>query len=139
MSVESLRAAFPVLEHTAYLNAGTDGPVPRPAAGAASEHIRREAERGRSGAEHFETMKAAAQGMRERLASLIGAQAEEVALTHSTTDGITTVLSALPLGQGDEVLTSDEEHPGLLAPLAMGRRRKGYEIREAPFDELADA
>src|SRR5581483_3179938 len=107
MSLDSLRGAFPVLEHTAYLNAGTDGPVPRVAVDAASEQIAREAERGRSGTDHFEHMKAGAQGLRERLASLIGAQAEEVALTHCTTDGITTVLSALPLGDGDEVLTSD--------------------------------
>ena len=137
MSLDSLRAAFPVLDRIAYLNAGTDGPVPRVAVEAASEQIRREAERGRSGAEHFEHMKAGAQGLRERLATLIGAQADEVALTHCTTDGITTVLSALPLGRGDEVLTSDEEHPGLLAPLAMARRHKGFEIREVPFDELA--
>ena len=33
-----------------------------------------------------------------------------------------TVLAALDLAPGDEVLTSDEEHPGLLAPLARGAR-----------------
>jgi L-cysteine/cystine lyase len=50
---------------------------------------------------------------------------------------VSTVLSALPLGPGDEVLTSDVEHPGLLAPLEGARRRNGFDVRFAPFDELA--
>ena len=49
----------------------------------------------------------------------------EVALTGATTDGVNTVLGGLDLGPGDEVLTSDEEHPGLLAPLASARERRG--------------
>ncbi len=39
-------------------------------------------------------------------------------------------------GPGDEVLTTDEEHPGLLAPLGRLRERRGVEVRVAPFDEL---
>ena len=50
-----------------------------------------------------------------------------------------TVLSALDLGEGDEVLTSDEEHPGLLAPLGLARERSGVRIRVAPFASLASA
>ena len=52
----------------------------------------------------------------------------ELALTGSTTDGVNAVLGALDLGRGDEVLTSDEEHPGVLAPLgraARAPRRRG--------------
>ncbi|TML35235.1 MAG: aminotransferase class V-fold PLP-dependent enzyme [Actinobacteria bacterium] len=64
---------------------------------------------------------------------------QDVALTRSTTDGVSTVMSALRLGPGDEVLTSDEEHPGLLAPLEAARRRRGFHVRIAPFAELADA
>jgi L-cysteine/cystine lyase len=37
------------------------------------------------------------------------------------------------------VLTSDEEHPGLLAPLAAARRRHGFSIRSAPFAEVPGA
>jgi L-cysteine/cystine lyase len=37
------------------------------------------------------------------------------------------------------VLTSDEEHPGLLAPLAVAHRRRGFEVRFAPFADLPDA
>jgi L-cysteine/cystine lyase len=54
---------------------------------------------------------------------------------------VSTALAALgtQLGPGDEVLTSDEEHPGLLAPLEAARRRAGFEVRQAPFEELAAA
>ena len=53
MNFSGLRAEFPVLARLAYLNAGTDGPLPARAVRAAAEELRREAEDGRSQA-HFE-------------------------------------------------------------------------------------
>jgi L-cysteine/cystine lyase len=50
---------------------------------------------------------------------------------------VNTVLAGLDLQPGDEVLTTDEEHPGLLAPLGLARRRRGIEVRMVPFDEVA--
>ena len=50
------------------------------------------------------------------------------------------VIGGLELGPGDEVLTSDEEHPGLLAPLAVARERRGIAVRKVvPFEEVAGA
>ena len=135
----TLRSQFPVLERMAYLNAGTDGPVPRRGAEAAAERIRAELEHGRAGEEHMDTVTGLIASVRAQIAALMGAQEGEVAVTHSTTDGLNTVLLGLDLRAGDEVLTSDEEHPGLLAPLAHARRRSGIEVRIAPFDELAQA
>jgi selenocysteine lyase/cysteine desulfurase len=140
MDADAFRAEFPVLERIAYLNAGTDGPVPRRGFDAAVARLRHELEDGRSGATYFEGLKQLATRLRERLAGFMGCDADELALTRSTTDGVSTVMSAIEdLGPGDEVLTSDEEHPGLLAPLALARRRLGFEVREAPFAELAAA
>lgn len=139
MDAAAFRSEFPVLERLAFLNAGTDGPIPRRAAAAASERVERELVDGRAGRPHFEALLALAGELREALAGLLGCDAEEVALTGSATDGMATVLSALPLGPGDEVLASDEEHPGLLAPLEAARRRAGFSVRFAPFDELAAA
>jgi L-cysteine/cystine lyase len=140
MDAAAFRAEFPVLEHTAYLNAGTDGPVPRRGFDAAVSRLREELEVGRSGAHYFQGLMGLASALRERLAGFMGCDPDEVALTRSTTDGVSTALSAIDdLGPGDEVLTSDEEHPGLLAPLAIARRRLGFEVRRAPFAELADA
>jgi L-cysteine/cystine lyase len=131
------RSEFPVLERIAFLNAGSDGPVPRRAAEAANAQIERELIDGRAGRPHFERLIAGGNELRARLASFLGCEPEAVALTRSTTDGVATVLAALQLGAGDEVLTSDEEHPGVLAPLEANRRRRGFDVRFVPFEELA--
>jgi selenocysteine lyase/cysteine desulfurase len=137
MDAAALRAEFPVLERVAYMNAGTDGPVPRRAAEAAQERIRHELDAGRSGKPHFEAMIETASRVREKVAAPFGCAGGEIALTHSTTDGVNTVLSSIELGPSDEVLTTDEEHPGLLAPLGAARRRRGFDVRVVPFAEIA--
>ena len=137
MDASDFRAEFPVLERLAYLNSGTDGPVPRRGVEAAAAQMRRELEDGRANRAHFDRVIAGAAALRERLAAALGCNVADVALTGSTTDGVSTALSALPLGRGDEVLTSDVEHPGVLAPLEAARRRNGFDVRFVPFDELA--
>ena len=140
MDTARLRSEFPVLARLAYLNAGTDGPVPRRGHDAAVARLRFELEEGRSGAAYFEGLKDLAVRLRERLAGFMGCAPDDVALTRSTTDGMATALSAVrDVGLGDEVITSDEEHPGLLAPLEVARRRLGFAVKVAPFAELANA
>lgn len=134
----AFRAQFPVLAQKAYLNAGTEGPLPQAAADAVGERMALETEHGRCGAAYMETVRDLAARARLAYARVLGADPSDVALTGSTTDGCNTVLSGLELGPGDRVLTSDEEHPGLLAPLGRLRRR-GVEIAVAPLAEIAEA
>jgi len=133
---EEFRAQFPVLERLSYLNAGTTGPVPAPAVQAVHRRIDQEASRGRSGRTYFEEMIELGSALRAGYGRALGCGPDEVAITGSTTDGVNTVLAALDLRPGDEILTSDEEHPGLLAPLGLARRRHGVEVRMVPFAEL---
>lgn len=133
----SFRSEFPVLERVSYLNAGTEGPVPRVAAEAVRRRIELEATQGRCGRQYFDALMGLATRAREAYAEVLGCDASQVALTGSTTDGVNTVLSGLDLRAGDEILTSDEEHPGLLAPLGLARRRHGVSVRVVPFRELA--
>jgi selenocysteine lyase/cysteine desulfurase len=137
--MHDLRAEFPVLERLAYLNAGTNGPVPRRALAAAEASLRRQSEEGRSSTEFFEELQDRADALRARIARLLGADAAEVALNDSTTGGVNAVLHALDLRAGDELLTSDEEHPGVLGPLAAARAAHDLRVRVVPFDELAAA
>jgi selenocysteine lyase/cysteine desulfurase len=139
MDVATLRAQFPVLERVAYLNTGSVGPLARLAADAAAADLRLQLEQGRGGKAHFEHAQVLADRLRARIAHLFGCDPWEVALTGATTDGVNTVLGGLDLEPGDEIVTSDEEHPGLLAPLAGARERRGVEIRVVPFDGIADA
>jgi L-cysteine/cystine lyase len=130
------RSHFPVLERVAYLNAGTEGPLPHAAVEAVNARIELEATEGRCGRPYFDQLIALAGELRAAYARTLGCDAEQVALTGSTTDGVNTVIAGLDLRPGDEVLTSDEEHPGLLAPLARAQRARGIEIRVVPFEEV---
>lgn len=134
----AFRAQFPVFEQVSYLNAGTEGPVPAAAVEAARRRLDFEARHGRSGKSFFEGVLGMAHTLRAAYAQLLGCAAEQVALTGSTTDGVNTVLAGLDLRPGDEILTTDEEHPGLLAPLGQARRRQGIGVRVVPFDRVAE-
>jgi len=135
----SFRAQFPVLERVSYMNAGTEGPLPRAAAEVVHQRIDLEVDGGRCGRPYFEETMNLRDRARAAYASVLGAEPSEVALTGSTTDGVNTVIGGLDLRAGDEVVTSDQEHPGLLAPLARARRRHGISIRVVPFAQIAGA
>src|SRR5690349_10115770 len=135
---QGFRAQFPVLERLAYLNAGTEGPVPRLAAEAVHRRVDLDTERGRCGRPYFEELLELAASLRSGYAEVLGCAPADVALTGSTTDGVNTVIAGLDLRPGDEILTSDEEHPGLLAPLGRARVRHGVTVREVPFAEIAN-
>ncbi len=133
----ALRARFPVLGHTAYLNAGTAGPL-TPAASAAALEVLRAAERdGRSGA-YFAAGAEARDRLRRAYSGLLGAEAADVALVTGTSDGIARVLSGLDLRPDDEVLTSLGEHPGLLGPLGAAIAQRGVTVREVPIARIAE-
>jgi L-cysteine/cystine lyase len=133
----AFRAEFPVLARFAYLNAGTDGPIPQAAADAVRGRMAEETMHGRVGPAHFEQSRTLAASVRAGYADVLGTQPIEVALTGSTTDGVNTVIGGLALGSGDEILTTDQEHPGLLAPLRRARLVRGVTIRSVPFEEIA--
>ena len=134
--MEELRDQFPVLERVAYLNAGTNGPVPRRAFEATDRSLREQLEQGRSSKPWFEHQIERIDELRARAARLLGATTADVALTGSTTDGVNAVLHAVEIHEGDEILTSDEEHPGVLGPIATARDTRGATVRVVPFDKL---
>jgi selenocysteine lyase/cysteine desulfurase len=133
----ALRDEFPVLAHTAYLNAGTDGPMPLAAAEAARAEIADEAQQGRTYV-HFERRRELQEGLRAAYAAAVGAEPADVAVTSGTTAGMGAVIAGMDLGPGDEVVTSDSEHPGLIGPLVAARQR-GVTIRAVPLSEVANA
>ena len=135
MDAHALRHSFPLLARTAYLNAGTNGPVTGAAVEAAERELRAQRDDGRVLA-HYERRGELQEALRSAYAGLLGCDAGEVALTTSTSEGLGRVLAGLPLGPGDEILTSDQEHPGLLGPLIAARAR-GAAIRTAPLASIS--
>ena len=138
MDPSSLRAEFPVLARLAYLNAGTDGPLAARAVHAASRELEREAAEGRTMA-HFERRGELNGALRAAYAEVLGCESTEVALTTCTSEGIAQTIVGLDLGPGEEILTSDEEHPGLLGALAAARELRGVKVRAVPLPEIAEA
>jgi len=137
MDPAELRAQFPVLRKHAYLNAGTCGPLPEAAARAVGEVARAAFEEGRGGA-RWERYHEVREQLRSVYAQRLDTQPEDVALTTSTSDGVARVVAGLGLGAGDEIVTSDTEHPGLYGPLIAARAR-GASIRAVPLADIADA
>ena len=80
----------------------------------------------------MESVRELATRLRDAYAGVLGCDADNVAITGSTTDGVNTVLAGLDLRRGDEIITSDEEHPGLLAPLGRAKRLHGVERARGP-------
>jgi selenocysteine lyase/cysteine desulfurase len=139
MNAARLRDQYPVLRRAAYLNAGTCGPVPTASVEAAEAELRRELEEGRGSMAYFKRRMELAGRLRATYAERLGCESADVALTSSTTDGVASALAGLELGPGDEVVTSDTEHPGVFGPLALARDRQGVRIRAVPLADVADA
>lgn len=140
MSWVEQRARFPVLERYAYLNAGTFGPLARETFDAMQEVRRRELERGRAGPGYYEEMGERRTRVRGLLAEQLHVPVDCVAMTDSTTQAVQVVLSALRLGAGDEVVTTDSEHFGLIGPLiGAGVTVRVARIRGVPAADRVEA
>ncbi|HET6623249.1 MAG TPA: aminotransferase class V-fold PLP-dependent enzyme [Gaiellaceae bacterium] len=123
MTFEEARAQFPVLERLAYLQAGSVGPLARATLAAMVADEERWLTEGRGTAHRFERILELREVLRRELGALVGVDAEHVAITASTTDGCNVVLAGLGLGPEDEVVTTTDEHFGLIGPLhASGAR-----------------
>lgn len=120
---EAARSQFPVLERVAYLNAGSSGPLATATVEAMAAEEERNLHEGRMGRAFIDRYLALRAELRETLGGLVGANAEDVALTASTTEGCNVVLAGLDLDASDEIVTTTDEHFGLLGPLhASGAR-----------------
>jgi L-cysteine/cystine lyase len=119
VTYEEARAQFPVLERIAYLQAGSVGPLAQRTIDAMQGAEESALCEGRGAAAQFAKLLQAREELRAEIAPLVGVAADQVALTASTTDGCNIVLSGLGLREGDEVITTTDEHFGLLGPLYM--------------------
>jgi cysteine desulfurase/selenocysteine lyase len=134
MDPETLRAECPAFDEGCYLNTGASGPSPRRVVEAADEFQR-----------HHQYHAPGEEGMytaafdelthtRETVAGLLGTDADHIALTQSTVEGINHVAGALEFEPGDVVVRTDLEHPAGVLPWQRLRELEGIEIRELPTD-----
>jgi L-cysteine/cystine lyase len=129
--VEQVRAHLPAVLRTGYFNAGTNGPLPDLAIAALTEAATSELADGRIGPGVYERLMSDWQQLRERFASILGADVTEIALTKSATEGINIALFGMDWRRGDEIITTTLEHPGIIVPLTLLAHRFGVELRYA--------
>ena len=129
--IAALRADLPSVETTAYFNVGSNGPIPRVAQAALLEAAWAEMEIGRIVPGLYERNRDRNRETAALITGIFNADPDEIALTHSTTEGLATVLMGMTWHRGDEVVTCPLEHPGLLAPLGLLAHRFGVVIRQA--------
>ena len=140
MTFEEARAQFPVLDRYAYLNAGSFGPMARSVADAIAAEQRRALEQGRIDRPAFERYLEDRPKVRAEFAKLLKVPAENVALTTSTSEGCNVVLNGLGLGDGDEVVTTDAEHFGVIGPLVTSEATvRVAGVRDRPAEESLEA
>ena len=130
--LDELRVQMPALQATGYFNAGTFGPMPRVGVEAAQDLLGADLELGRIAPGGYERAGERNRSVTEIAASMFGADAREFALTHSAGEGLNIALMGIDWSAGDEVITTAEEHPGLLNPLALLSRRHGIVNRVVP-------
>jgi L-cysteine/cystine lyase len=140
MDLNAVRAGLPVLERLAYLNAGTNGPLPRRTVDAMVAMLQRDLREGRSSKPYFESMLAGREELRASLARILSTAPGNIALANSTTEGCNVIITGLGIGPGDEVVTTDSEHPGLFGGLkASGADLRVVELKDRPADEALAA
>jgi L-cysteine/cystine lyase len=129
--LQGIRADLPATEAFAYLNTGTAGPLPRPSAEVLRAEVQAELEQGRIVQAGFERLMTAIEDLRAAFARLLGADADEIALTHHTTEGMNIATWGLNWQPGDEILVTNLEHEGALLPAYVAARRLGVDVRVA--------
>ena len=133
MTFDEARAQFPVLERLAYLNAGSNGPLPRAAVAALVAQAEHDLTEGRGSMAHFEPILELREVARRGRADVLEVESAFVALVDSTSRGCAIVLAGLGLKPGDEVVTTTDEHFGLIGPL----HASGVRVIVAAADEDA--
>ena len=120
---EKVRQEFNIVDGISYMNNGTMGPVPRSVVEAQTRYLIDIAADPRIGGWNR------IEPVREKLAKFVGANADEIVMTRSTTEGMKIFSRGLDLRRGDEVLMSSHEHPGGYGPWRAREDRDGIIVR----------
>ena len=121
-----LRALFPITNRYIYLNHAAVSPPPITTIQAVEAQLRDVHE---NGSTNFRDWLAVKEQARQLLASLLGAQPEQVAFVRNTSDALSTVANGLNWRRGDNIVTFSREFPSNIYPWLRVRDAFGVEVR----------
>ncbi len=119
-----LRAQFPLTRERVYLNTGGLGASPYAVIDAVVSRMNELEKISETG--HSEQLWLS---IKQKAATLLGCDPEEIAYTRNATEGINIVCNGLPLKRGDEVITTMHEHVGNAVPWLARQKRDGIVIK----------
>ncbi len=128
MDIEAIRAAIPALKRGTYVNTGWSGPSPQPVLDAISGYLQAEADDGPTSASSIVRRVEVDRQSRRLFAQLMGAEAKEIALTANTTEGINIVFNGLTWNEGDRLVITNVEHPGIHVPALFKTRKHRLDL-----------
>src|SRR5580765_905397 len=113
---DEIRKRFPVTQSSTYLNAAAAGPLSRATHAAATEYYEQMRDDGDT---HWDEWLEKREVVRRKVAALINAEPDEIALTTNTSSGMNVIIDALETH--GEVISCDLEFPVTTLPW-MNRR-----------------
>ena len=72
--------------------------------------------------------------LREKLAHLAGANANEIAIDRNSTEALNTIIFGLPLKAGDEVIGTKQDYPHMIEAYKQRAERDGIVYKQISFD-----
>lgn len=140
---QGLRWHFFIPKGQAYCNTSTLGASPKVVVNAINEHMRYvEAQLAScdysTGTPNFLAGYQDEPELRKRVGALMGCKMEEVGLTRNATMGMSYIAQGLDLKKGDQVILTDQEHPGGRCAYDVRAKRHGIEIIEVKIPKPAN-
>src|SRR5258706_7460952 len=126
-----LRKQFLIPADEVYLNNGTVGSSPRPVLNAIFEGYNTTEKMADADPEDYPIWGYAAWNeFRDPLAEFVGASRDELAILRNATEANSYIANGLEMKAGDEVLMSDQEHPGGEQPWNLRAKRYGVVVKK---------
>lgn len=129
-SWELVRQQFPLANGLVYLNAANICPASRLVLDRYTYFLRDF--HSDPSFQNREKFKPLYEQVRTKLGAMLGASADEIAITRNTSEGSNIIVEGLDLQRGDEVIITDHNHPSNNDAWKVRARRHGLEIKSIP-------
>ena len=134
-----MRKQFLIPSDMIYLNNGTVGSSPAPVLRAVFQGYEEAEKLAQQDPEDYPIWGYAAWNeFRDPLAAFVGCKRDEIALVRNATEANSYIANGIDLKAGDEVLMTDQEHPGGEQPWRLRAKRYGVVLKKVTLPKLVE-